>query len=155
MSSSEVASKLQKAFPADQILLKGTKGYEERNNSYLSSLQCEVTPGVIFLPKSTEEVSAFVDIIIQSGGGLVTFAIRGAGQQPLPGCANIQDEVTLDLSLLKGVRINDDGSVSIGAGERWGTVYTELSREGLGVTGARSGNNGVGGLALSGACIHI
>ncbi|KAI1247340.1 hypothetical protein MGN70_011228 [Eutypa lata] len=149
MSASDIIDKLKEAFPADQVLFKGVEAYEERNSSYLSRLESDITPKVIILPKSSTEVSEFLKLVqpyVEEG---VTFAIRGAGQQPLPGCANIQNAITLDLALLDGVRV-DDGVVSIGAGERWGAVYNELSKQGLGVTGARSGNNGVGGLALSG-----
>ncbi|EPE34586.1 FAD-binding protein [Glarea lozoyensis ATCC 20868] len=79
----------------------------------------------------------------------VKFAIRGAGQQPLPGCANIKNGKTLDLSGLTDIEVQD-GVISIGAGCRWGAVYDRLQEDGLAVTGARSGNNGIGGLALAG-----
>lgn len=149
MSTSEVIDKLKETFPADQVLIKGGEAYRERNNTYLSTLESDIIPNAIFLPKSTTEVSSFLKIIKSHGGAGVKFAIRGAGQQPLPSCANVQDEITLDLALLSGVQVGD-GVVSIAAGERWSAVYNELSYKGLGVTGGRSGNNGVGGLALSG-----
>ncbi|RYP13801.1 hypothetical protein DL767_010580 [Monosporascus sp. MG133] len=149
MSTRDVNNKLKKAFPADQVLFKGVEAYKERNNSYLSQLESDITPRVIFLPKSAKEVSEFLKIIKPCVGDGARFAIRGAGQQPLPGCANIQDEITLDLALLSGIQVSK-GGVSIAAGGRWGAVYNELSKDGLGVTGARSGNNGIGGLALSG-----
>lgn len=75
--------------------------------------------------------------------------VRGAGQQPLPGCANIQQGITVDLRLLKGVEVKE-GSVSIAAGERWANVYDKVQQHGLGVTGSRSALGGIGGLALAG-----
>ena len=81
--------------------------------------------------------------------GDVAFAIRGGGQQPLPGCANIQGGITLDLGLLVGSEIHD-GIVEIAAGERWGPVYNKLHEKGLGVTGSCSAKGGIGGLALAG-----
>lgn len=154
MATTTIIKKLREAFAADQVLSKGSEAYEQRNSSYLSQLESDITPKVIVLPKSTREVATFLKIVNPSAKGDVKFAVRGAGQQPLPGCANIQDEITLDLALLTGVEVRQ-GLVSIGAGERWGAVYDELSKEGLGVTGARSGNNGVGGLALSGTHLTI
>jgi FAD/FMN-containing dehydrogenase len=138
---------LQAKFPASQILLRGTDEFTDRNNSYLSALESDLTPAAIFQPKSTEEVPQFLQIIHPLKA---PFAVRGAGQQPLPGCANIQDGITLDLGLLTGIEVKDNGTVSIGAGARWGSVYEALDGKKLGVTGSRSSKGGIGGLALSG-----
>jgi FAD/FMN-containing dehydrogenase len=146
MSNSPALAALQEAFPADQVALPDSELYDGRNASYLSLLESEIAPSAIVLPKSKAEVAAFLKIV---GEHKQHFAVRGAGQQPLPGCANAKDGITLDLANLVGVELKD-GIVSIGAGERWGAVYNKLHDEGLSVTGARSGNNGVGGLALSG-----
>ncbi|KAH7303064.1 hypothetical protein B0I35DRAFT_384423 [Stachybotrys elegans] len=148
MTASPALSALQAAFPAEQIALPCTKSFDARIKSYLSLLQSEITPSAIFLPKSKDEVASFLTIVQKHGE---TFAIRGGGQQPLPGCSNIEGGITLDLVNIVGVGLDSDsGVVSVGAGERWGAVYNRLHEEGLSVTGARSGNNGVGGLALSG-----
>jgi hypothetical protein len=147
MSIALAIKALQAKFPASQILLRGTDEFTDRNNSYLSALESDLTPAVIFQPKSTEEVSQFLQIIHPLKA---PFAIRGAGQQPLPGCANIQDGITLDLGLLTGIEVKDNGTVSIGAGARWGSVYEALDGKKLGVTGSRSSKGGIGGLALSG-----
>lgn len=104
------------------------------------------------MPETTDEVSQFIKLVgpvFQEGD--VQFAIRGAGCQPLPGCANLQVGITLDLSRLVGTTLDEaQGTARIAAGERWGAVYKTVQEHGLAVTGARSGNNGVGGLALSG-----
>ncbi|VUC36523.1 unnamed protein product [Clonostachys rosea] len=148
MTVSPALSTLQAAFPAEQIALPGSETFDARIKSYLSLLQSEITPSAIFLPKSKEEVASFLKISQEHGE---PFAIRGGGQQPLPGCSNIEGGITLDLASITGVDLKDNNSiVSIGAGERWGAVYNKLHEKGLSVTGARSGNNGVGGLALSG-----
>lgn len=75
--------------------------------------------------------------------------VRGAGQQPLPGCANIQGGFTIDLRQLADIEIKE-GFVSVGAGARWGKIYEAVQEKGLAVTGSRSAPGGVGGLALSG-----
>ncbi|KAK8064571.1 hypothetical protein PG994_007209 [Apiospora phragmitis] len=136
---------------SDRIALPATQTYDERNGSYASKLESDISPHAIFLPETTDEVSKFVKLlgpIVQEGA--VKFAIRDAGCQPLPGCANIQGGVTLDLSRLVGTTPDESqGTVRIPAGELWGAVYKAVQYKGLGVTGARSGNNGIGGLASS------
>ncbi|KAL1867476.1 hypothetical protein Daus18300_006320 [Diaporthe australafricana] len=141
---------LKNAFPAEQVALAGTDEFEKLNSSYLSSLEGEIVPSGIFLPRSADDVAKFVTTIkAHALDGSAQFAIRGAGQQPLPGCANIQGGLTVDLRHLTGTEVKD-GFVSVGAGERWGKIYEAVQAKGLGVTGSRSGLGGVGGLALSG-----
>jgi FAD/FMN-containing dehydrogenase len=146
MSSSPALTALKATFSAEQVALPGTEIYNIRNNSYLSLLESEISPSAIFLPNHKEDVASFLKIVREHNQH---FAIRGAGQQPLPGCANSIGGITIDLVNIGGVEVKD-GIVAIGAGERWSAVYSKLHDEGLSVTGARSGNNGVGGLALSG-----
>jgi FAD/FMN-containing dehydrogenase len=82
--------------------------------------------------------------------GDALFAIRGAGQQPVPGCSSISSNgITIDLRFLTGINVKD-GVVEIGAGQRWGPVYEKLSDQGLGVTGSRSALGGIGELSLAG-----
>lgn len=150
MSTEQAIAGLKQAFPADQVLLPGTELFNKQNSSYLSQLESDITPAAIFRPKSTQDVSTFLQTIQPFVACAdVAFAIRGGGQQPLPGCANIQGGITLDLGLLVGSEIQN-GIVKIAAGERWGPVYDKLHEEGLGVTGSRSAKGGIGGLALAG-----
>lgn len=122
--------------------------YKSLNNSYLSGFESDLTPAGIFLPRSKEEVVAFVHAI-EPFVGHVQFAIRAAGRQPLPGCANVQDGITVDLRSLKGIHLRD-GCVRVAAGELWGSVYELLEPHGLGVTGGKSTTCGIGGLATQG-----
>lgn len=141
---------LREKFSVDRFALPETELYNQRNGTYLSQLESDIKPAAIFLPKTKEEVSSFVNVIKSLVDKHETqFAIRGAGQQPLPGCANVENGITLDLSQLTGIEVKD-GVVSIAAGERWGPVYDLLHEHGLGVTGSRSGLGGIGGLALAG-----
>jgi FAD/FMN-containing dehydrogenase len=67
------------------------------------------------------------------------------------GVANQQDGVTIDLSDLKEVTISkDNNTVQIGPGNRWADVYGKLVGHGLGTSGGRWGNVGVGGLLTGG-----
>jgi FAD/FMN-containing dehydrogenase len=104
-----------------QVALPNTTEYDERNESYLSGLESDITPAATFLPTSKEEVSTFVTACKPFVAGGLTFANRGAGQVPLPGSANIENGIIMDLSNLTGVEVHD-GVVSIAAGERWSKV---------------------------------
>lgn len=148
MVSPQVIEALTAALPAGEFYHRGTAQYDELNSSYLSGLESDLQPTSIFRPRAKEEVATFMKTFkpfIENN----KFAIRGAGCQPDPGCANIQDGVTLDLGLLTGVDIKE-GLVQIGAGEHWGTVYGKLDTQGLGVCGSRSAKGGIGGLSLEG-----
>ncbi|KAF2106111.1 hypothetical protein BDV96DRAFT_591461 [Lophiotrema nucula] len=151
MAISEAIETIRKTFPIDQLVLSGTAEFEKLNKSYLSLLQSELEPAAIFLPRSSDDVIKFVRIFEPFAlEGDAQFAVRGAGQQPVPGCSNIANNgITLDLRFLTGIEIKN-GIVSIAAGERWGPVYEQLAERGLGVTGSRSALGGIGGLALAG-----
>ncbi|KAI1405345.1 FAD-binding domain-containing protein [Hypoxylon fuscum] len=146
MTVEQTVNALKQAFSSQQLALPGTEAYKTSNDVYLSARQSDYTPAAIFQPKDTKEVAAFLQIIKDNGA---QFAIRGAGQQPLEACSNIQDGITLDLGLLTGVELKE-GVVSVGAGERWGAVYKAVEAAGLGVGGSRSARGGIGGLCLSG-----
>ncbi|KAK5633088.1 hypothetical protein RRF57_008802 [Xylaria bambusicola] len=98
------------------IMPEATEEYQALNNSYLSGFESDLCPACIFLPKSKEGVAAFVRSI-RPFVSKVKFAIRAAGQQPLPGCANVQDGTTADPRSLRGLHI-EDKVVQIAAGER-------------------------------------
>ncbi|OJD15367.1 hypothetical protein AJ78_04372 [Emergomyces pasteurianus Ep9510] len=150
MALSQAIKALQKALPDQKLIPQGTEEFDRLNKSYLSAIQSDITPAYIFRPQTKEAISTFLQTINPfATGGEIEFAIRGGGQQPAPGCSNIQDGITLDLSLLTGVELKD-GIISIAAGERWSKVYEKLDGKGLGVAGGRSGRGGIGGLALQG-----
>lgn len=150
MTLSPILTSLQKELSNDQITLKGTEPYEKLNKSYLSLLQSDIEPAAIVLPKSSEDVVKIVNVLKPHLlNGDVQVAIRGAGQQPVPGCSNVANGITLDLRMLTGIEVKD-GVVEVGAGERWGAVYEKVSEQGLGVSGSRSALGGIGGLALAG-----
>lgn len=147
MAFEKAVDVLKREFPSNQLALPGTEAYKTSNDSYLSARESDYAPAAIFQPKDTSEVAKFLQIARDNNA---RFAIRGAGQQPLEGCANIQDGITLDLSCLTGVELEDGFVVSVGAGERWGPVYEKVQAAGLGVGGSRSAKGGIGGLSLAG-----
>ena len=154
MGSTDAVAAIQTAFTTDQILLPGNDLYEKRNGSYLSQLEGDIKPACIFQPRTKEEVSQFVKLIKPFvGDGKVAFAIRGCGNMPAPGCANIEGGITLDLGLLTELSLGEN-TVSVGAGVPWAAVNETVQDAGRGVTGGRAGKGGIGGLALAGMSLY-
>ncbi|KUI67310.1 Bifunctional solanapyrone synthase [Cytospora mali] len=152
MSASTAIHALQSAFPGDQIALPGTEQYATWNTSYLAQQESDIQPACIFRPKSSQQVSQLLQLISPfAASGEAPFAIRGAGNMPEPGCANVQDGITLNLGLMTDIELDQDkGMVRVQAGAKWGgAVDAGVQAAGLGVCGGRSGNGGIGGLALT------
>lgn len=146
MASAQVISALKGLFPGEQLVLPGTEAYSEANQSYLSACLSDYNPAAFVRPRNSAEVAAFLRLAKDHD---IQFAVRGGGQQPLEACSNIDDGITLDLSLITGVELKG-GHVSVGAGEHWLAVYEKVQSAGLAVGGSRSGKGGIGGLSLSG-----
>lgn len=148
MTVDEVISALQAAFHGQQIALPGTEAYASWNASYHAQQESDLQPACIFRPASPNEVAWFVRSAVK---GKVAFAIRAGGNMTEPGCANIQDGITLDLGYLTDVVVDHEyRMVHVSAGARWQAVYEAVQAAGLGVVGGRSGTSGVGGSALAG-----
>ncbi|KAI1775361.1 hypothetical protein F4818DRAFT_416394 [Hypoxylon cercidicola] len=151
MDVSQAVEALQGALPNAVFMLRGTDEYSAlESETYQSGLNADISPACIVQPKSKEDVATFLVTIRPFVlAGTAAFAIVGGGRQPDPGCSNIADGITLNLSLLKGIDVKD-GYVSIAAGERWGPVYEQLAEKGLACAGSRSAKGGIGGLATQG-----
>lgn len=61
--SSPAVEALKELFPVEQLVLAGTDEYEKLNSSYLSSLENEIAPTAIFLPKTADDVANFITTI--------------------------------------------------------------------------------------------
>lgn len=84
------------------------------------------------------------------------FAVKGHSHMPAAGFANINGGITIDMTALSSITINDDHTVvSIGSGATWLDVYTYLDALGLSVAGGRNGAVGVGGLTLGGGISYF
>ena len=69
----------------------------------------------------------------------------------IPGSNNIDGDVLLALSNITSLELDTDNShVKIGAGYKWGAVYTALAEYNLTVAGGRLSPVGVPGLLLAG-----
>lgn len=70
---------------------------------------------------------------------------------PHAGAANIDGGVTIDTQSLNQVTVsNDQKTVSVGPGNRWGRVYGVLDELNLAMVGGRLSQVGVAGLVTGG-----
>jgi len=103
-------------------------------------------PTCIVQPRNVAQAQQIVAALTKNG---VPFAMRSGGHMPLPLGANINDGVLIDMVSLN--RIDYDATknvVTIGAGLRWGQVYSELEKYKVTVVGGRVLDVGVSGLTL-------
>ncbi|KAK6544881.1 hypothetical protein TWF694_001560 [Orbilia ellipsospora] len=112
------------------------------------SQTCWTDPACIISPSSALDVSKTI-IILQK---LQTkFSVRSGGHMANPGFSNAGgDAVLISLSNLKKLSLRADRStVTIGVGNRWGTIYNYLQPYNVTVVGGRIGTVGTG-LVLGG-----
>lgn len=136
------------------ILKAGTPEFKERNKSFFTAFNNDITPSKIACPDSAEEVSQLVREASRCNGEI---GVRGGGHTPWKGAANLDGHLVIDMRNLTGVIVNADKNiVSIRAGERWGNVYEKLASKGLATVGGRVSRVGVSGLTLGGeSCCKI
>lgn len=79
------------------------------------------------------------------------FAIKGGGHSSNHQGSSIQDGFQFDLVNLNHVKIADDNkSVSVGPGVKWGPLYKMLEERGLMAVGGRDFGVGVPGFIFGG-----
>ncbi|ETS74969.1 hypothetical protein PFICI_13453 [Pestalotiopsis fici W106-1] len=109
-------------------------------------------PYCFVLPSTAVEVSETITALRDAGGGAGDWhvAIRSGGHGT-DNSNNIATGVTIDLTQLNATTYDAATNVaSLGTGARWLSVYEELEKDGVTVTGGRQGIVGVGGLLLGG-----
>lgn len=133
---------------AVKVLQRDSPEFKERNKSYFTAFNNDITPSGIAIPESAEQVAQFLQEAVQCDAAI---GVRGGGHTPWKGAANIENRLVIDMRNITGVTVSaDKSSVSIGAGERWGNVYEKLAAEGLATVGGRVSRVGVTGLTTGG-----
>ncbi|KAL8901261.1 MAG: hypothetical protein Q9207_005293 [Kuettlingeria erythrocarpa] len=148
---------LAKALP-ESIFFGPHPVFVESIQSYWAMQERDIVPQCIVRPRSAREVATAIGIIkhdydlrTQRGDVLSPFAIRSGGHSPIPGAANTDGGIVIDLRLLNQITPSRDGSsVIIGSGARWLDVSKALDSRGIAVAGGRNSAVGVGGLTLGG-----
>ncbi|MCJ1268116.1 hypothetical protein MMC22_008002, partial [Lobaria immixta] len=139
-SRSSCCSELKWTF-GHKVSFPGSVEFENEQNGngtlgYWAAQAYSVIPSCRLTPTSGEDVSVAV---VKLAHLSCKFAIRGGGHMWWAGASNIQDGVTIDLGLLKQVKVSKDLKItSVGGGARWEDVYLKLDAMNLAVAG---GNN--------------
>ncbi|KAI8632446.1 FAD-binding domain-containing protein [Xylariaceae sp. FL1651] len=132
-----------------KVSFPGDLAYNNTEASYWSKQEALLTPSCVIKPEASADVAEFMSIVTNITN--CNFAIRTQGHAPAAGAANVQNGVTLDLTLLNTTNISGDHSVaSVEAGSAWVDVYRTLNPFNKTVNGGRNGGVGVGGITLGG-----
>lgn len=138
----------------EKVFYPGSDGYTSSNASYYAQQQSQLRPIAVISPTCAEDVAETIRLLANAenqDGSPVRLAIRSGGHAVNAGAANVNGGVTIDLSRLSSIEVSEDQkTVSVGPGAKWGQVYDKLDAIGLSVAGCRSAPVGVGGLALGG-----
>ncbi|KAL9599930.1 MAG: hypothetical protein Q9219_003492 [cf. Caloplaca sp. 3 TL-2023] len=160
-----IIHRLQDAQPAnlaqslpDSVFFGPHPVFVESIQSYWAMRERDIVPQCIIRPRTADEVAIAIKILkreyderVRQDGALPLFAARSGGHSPIPGAANLNGGVVIDLRLLNQVLPSKDGSsVVIGPGARWLDVSKVLDEKSLAVAGGRNSAVGVGGLTLGG-----
>jgi FAD/FMN-containing dehydrogenase len=106
-------------------------------------------PAVIVRCAHATDVAAAIRFAIEYD---IALSIRGGGHN-VAGTALVDDGLTIDLSLMRGVRIDGD-TVHVQGGATWADVDAVTAPLAKAVPGGVVSNTGVAGLALSGGVSH-
>ncbi|KAE8371852.1 hypothetical protein BDV26DRAFT_302427 [Aspergillus bertholletiae] len=149
-STTQDPCKLVESKIPGRISYPSTTTYNASIASYYGDSERELSPGCIFRPTTTSEVSQFVKLMT-AGSGTNQFAVRGGGHTFWSGAANIDRGITVDMRLMNQVELNGDKKIArIGGGAVWDDAYSQLVVHNLTVMGGRIPGIGVGGFATGG-----
>ncbi|CAG7947196.1 unnamed protein product [Penicillium nalgiovense] len=133
-----------------RVSYPGTTTYNASLSSYYSGQERDLSPGCIFRPTNTSQVSQFVKLVT-SDDYKTNFAVRGGGHTLWTGAANIDSGITVDMRLINQVELSEDHKIArIGGGAVWDHAYEQLVPYNLTVMGGRIPGIGVGGFATGG-----
>ncbi|KUL89064.1 hypothetical protein ZTR_06120 [Talaromyces verruculosus] len=143
----DVASELRRQFPG-QVFDESDSSYESLRDSYWSGNQKPLKPRCFFQPHSAEDLARAVALCARSR---CHFGVKSGGHGHFAGQSCLDGGVQLDLAKLNTISIDRrKGTVLVGAGSTWGSVYTILQKEGLIAVGGRAFDVGVGGFLVGG-----
>jgi len=104
-------------------------------------------PAVIARAAGVADVIRTVDLARSEG---LPLAVRGGGHS-IPGFSTVDDGIVLDLSLMKGIRVDPQRRrVTAEAGGTWKDLDAETQQFGLAVTGGLVSSTGIAGFTTGG-----
>jgi FAD/FMN-containing dehydrogenase len=125
-------------------------GYEDARKVYNAMI--DRRPGVVVRPANVEDVVAAVNFARESG---LDLAVRGGGHS-VPGFGTVDEGVVIDLSRMRGVRVDPENQrARAEGGATWGDFNAATHEFGLATTGGIVSTTGVGGLTLGGGIGYL
>jgi FAD/FMN-containing dehydrogenase len=132
------------------VIAPDDEAYEEARKVYNGMI--DRRPAVVVRPVNAGDVIAAVNFARESG---IDLAIRG-GSHGVPGFGTCDGGVVVDLSRMKGVRVDPARrSARAEGGATWGDVNAATHAFGLATTGGIVSTTGVGGLTLGGGIGYL
>ena len=127
------------------IIRKGDADYDSARRVWNGMI--DRSPAIIVRPTSTVEVVAAVKLARDNG---LVLAVRGGGHNAA-GLAMCDDGVVIDLSAMRGVRVDAANRIAfVQGGALWRDLDAATHPHGLATTGGLISSTGVGGLTLGG-----
>jgi FAD/FMN-containing dehydrogenase len=132
------------------VIAPGDEGYEEARKVYNAMI--DRRPAVVVRPVNAGDVIAAVNFARENG---IDLAIRGGGHG-VPGFGTCDDGVVVDLSRMKGVRVDPaKRTAQAEGGATWGDFNAATHAFGLATTGGIISTTGVSGLTLGGGIGYL
>jgi len=132
------------------VIAPGDEGYEEARRVYNAMI--DRRPAVVVRPVNAGDVIAAVNFARENG---IDLAIRGGGHG-VPGFGTCDDGVVVDLSRMKGVRVDPaKRTAQAEGGATWGDFNAATHAFGLATTGGIISTTGVSGLTLGGGIGYL
>jgi FAD/FMN-containing dehydrogenase len=134
----------------DRVVYPDSDAYKTSVGSYWAE-NVQLEPTCIVQPLTAQDVAVAVTRLVAADEGACKFAVRSGGHTVWAGANNIEDGVTIDLSMMNSTTYNqEEGTASILPGSRWGAVYKTLAEYNVTVPGGRAADVGVAGFLIGG-----
>ncbi len=132
---------------AGELITPGHDDYDTARSLWNGMI--DKRPAAILRCTSAADVAAAVRYAVAAD---LPFSVRGGGHN-VAGTALVEDGLVIDLSLMRGVRV-DGRTVHVQGGATWADVDRATAPLGLAAAGGVVSETGVAGLALSGGVSH-
>ncbi|WP_431876231.1 FAD-binding oxidoreductase [Amycolatopsis sacchari] len=133
-----------------EVITRDDENYDEARKVYNAMI--DRYPRVVVRPVNAGDVMVAVDFARDTGADL---AVRGGGHS-VPGFGTCDDGVVIDLSAMRGVRVDPENRVAWAeGGATWGDFNAATHAFGLATTGGIISTTGVSGLTLGGGIGYL
>jgi FAD/FMN-containing dehydrogenase len=133
-----------------EVVSRGDAGYEQARRVYNGMI--DKHPLLVLRARDAADVIAAVDYARENA---LELSVRGGGHS-VPGFGTNDDGVVIDLSLMRGVRVDPKaGTARAEGGATWGDFNHATYPFGLATTGGVISSTGIAGLTLGGGIGYL